>query len=70
MSGAESRIVVANQWQLIWWKFRKHRLAMIAGAVTIFLYTVALFAEFFAPYAAGTYSARHTYLPPPSYPAL
>ena len=63
---SESRIVVANQWQLIWWKFRKHRLAMIAGAVTIFLYTVALFAEFFAPYAAGTYSAAHTYLPPPA----
>ena len=63
---SESRIVVANQWQLIWWKFRKHRLAMIAGAVTIFLYTVALFAEFFAPYAAGTYSAAHTYLPPPT----
>ena len=63
---SESRIVVANQWQLIWWKFRKHRLAMIAGAVTLFLYTVALFAEFFAPYAAGTYSARHTYLPPPT----
>lgn len=61
---SETRIVVANQWQLIWWKFRKHRLAMIAGVVTIFLYTVALFAEFFAPYSWGTYSAAHTYLPP------
>ena len=60
---SETRIVVANQWQLIWWKFRKHRLAMFAGAVTIFLYAVALFAEFFAPYSAGTYSAAHTFIP-------
>ena len=63
---AETRVVVANQWQLIWWKFRKHRLAMFAGAVTIFLYVVAVFAEFFAPYSAGTYSAAHTFIPPQS----
>ena len=25
----ESRMVVAKQWRLIWWKFRRHRLAMI-----------------------------------------
>ncbi|MYE25627.1 MAG: ABC transporter permease [Chloroflexi bacterium] len=62
----ETRVVVANQWQLIWWKFRKHRLAMFAGAVTIFLYAVAVFAEFFAPYAAGTYSAAHIFIPPQS----
>ena len=64
-AGSERRIVVANQWQLIWWKFRKHRLAMLAGLVTLFLYTVALFAEFFAPYSSGAYSAAHTHLPPP-----
>ncbi|MCY4070042.1 MAG: ABC transporter permease [Chloroflexi bacterium] len=63
---AETRIVIANQWQLIWWKFRKHRLAMLAGVVTILLYVVALFAEFVAPYSAGTYSAQHTFLPPQS----
>ena len=61
--GSETRVVVANQWQLIWWKFRKHRLAMVAGAVTILLYTVALFAEFIAPYSAGAYSAAHTFIP-------
>ena len=60
---SETRVVVANQWQLIWWKFRKHRLAMIAGVVTILLYVVALFAEFFAPYSAQTYSAAHTHIP-------
>ena len=63
-AAAETRIVVANQWQLIWWKFRKHRLAMFAGLVTLLLYLVALFAEPIAPYSAGTYSAATTFLPP------
>ncbi len=63
---SETRVVVANQWQLIWWKFRKHRLAMFAGVVTILLYMLALFAEFVAPHPAGKYSAAHTHLPPPT----
>ncbi|MBV7335013.1 hypothetical protein KFU94_43615 [Chloroflexi bacterium TSY] len=25
------RIGVATQWQLMWWRFRKHRLAMLGG---------------------------------------
>ena len=25
---AEQRIAVATQWQLMWWRFRKHRLAV------------------------------------------
>ncbi len=63
-AGSETRVIVANQWQLIWWKFRKHRLAMFAGAVTILLYVVTVFAEFFAPYSAQTYSSARIYLPP------
>jgi len=60
----EARLSVANQWQLVWWKFRKHRLAMVAGGFTLFLYAVAAFAEFFAPYPPQAYSAAHTYVPP------
>ena len=30
---AEQRVAVATQWQLMWWRFRKHRLAMIGTAV-------------------------------------
>lgn len=40
---------VASQWQLMWWKFRKHRLAMFAGPVIILLYLLAVFAEFLSP---------------------
>jgi peptide/nickel transport system permease protein len=60
----ESRVHVASQWQLMWWRFRKHKLAMVGGVVTILIYLVALFAEFLAPFPATAHSPQHTYAPP------
>ena len=40
---------VASQWKLMWWKFKKHKLAMIALPVIIIMYTLAIFCEFFGP---------------------
>jgi peptide/nickel transport system permease protein len=63
--GAEvPRTAIASQWQLMWWKFRKHRLAMVSLVIVILLYTVAVFAGFFAPQLTTTYSARYTEAPP------
>ena len=39
--------MAASQWKLIWWKFRKHKLAMYSAVVVIAIYTVALVMEFF-----------------------
>ncbi len=39
---------LASQWQLIWRKFRRHRLAMFSLLVIAFLYSIALFSEFYA----------------------
>ncbi len=60
----EPRIVVASQWQLTWWKFRKHRMAMISLVIIIAMYTVAVGAGFFAPQATDTYNRRYTQAPP------
>ena len=45
---AEQRIAVATQWQLMWWRFRKHKLAAGGSIVLVAFYLVALFADFFA----------------------
>ncbi|MBZ0281483.1 MAG: ABC transporter permease [Anaerolineae bacterium] len=58
------RVVIASQWQLMWWKFRKHRMAMVALFIVIGLYIVAIFAGFFAPQASDSYSRRYTQAPP------
>jgi peptide/nickel transport system permease protein len=43
------QVEVASQWKLMWWKFRKHKLAMFSGVFVIFIYIMAAFSEFFAP---------------------
>jgi peptide/nickel transport system permease protein len=45
---AEQRIAVATQWQLMWWRFRKHKLAVGGTVVLVAFYLVAAFADFFA----------------------
>lgn len=63
-SGSEAKVLVASQWQLIWWRFRRHKLALISGIILVFIYLVVIFAEFIAPYDPGDYIARYTYAPP------
>lgn len=60
----EEQIYVASQWQLMWWKFKKHRLAMVGGIVTILLYVMALFVEFIAPYNPENQDAKYAFRPP------
>ena len=47
---------LASQWQLMWRKFRRHRLAMVSLAVILLLYSIALFAEF---YSINDHHKRH-----------
>jgi peptide/nickel transport system permease protein len=61
---AEERVSVASQWQLMWWRFRRHRLAMVATAVVALFYLGVMFADFLA-YAPPTASeAQRSLLPP------
>lgn len=60
------RAAVASQWQLIWWAFKRHRLAMVALFVTIAMYVVALVPGFFALNDPTQQNARATFHPPES----
>ncbi len=58
------RYYQASQWRIVWWKFRRHKLAVWAGFVLIVFYLAVPFAEFIAPYAANSRSNDHLYAPP------
>jgi peptide/nickel transport system permease protein len=45
---AEEKIALATQWQLMWWRFRKHRLAMLGTIVLIVFYLMAISSDFLA----------------------
>jgi len=49
-SQEEEAFFRAGQWQLVWWKFKRHRLAQIAVVVLGILYAIAIFADFVAPH--------------------
>jgi peptide/nickel transport system permease protein len=55
---------VASQWQLMWWQFRRHRLAMASAVVLLIIYLVAAFCEFIAPFDPLAFTPRYTYAPP------
>jgi len=60
----EERIYTASQTQLIWWRFRKHRLAIVGTIVLTVLYVLAIFSEFFSPYLVGFRHDGFEYAPP------
>lgn len=52
---AEKIQVSQSYWSLVWWKFRKNRLAIIGGIVVLLFYvSCGLLAEFIAPYGLHT----------------
>ncbi len=61
---SEERIYAASQWQLMWWRLRKHRLAMAAGVVLILFYLLAIGAEFLATSDPRESSSRRGLMPP------
>ncbi|RIK33720.1 MAG: peptide ABC transporter permease, partial [Chloroflexi bacterium] len=48
----------------MWWRFRKHRLAMVGSAVIALFYLVAIFCEFLSPYDPNAFERRYTFVPP------
>ena len=60
----QQRIYVASQWQLMWWRFRKHRVAMVSGVVVIGFYLVVLFADFLAYADPNASEAQRSLMPP------
>jgi len=53
-----------SQWQLIWRRFKRHRLAVVGMFLLMVLYVLAAFAEFFAPYTPSWRDLPHAYCPP------
>ncbi|MBB1251160.1 MULTISPECIES: ABC transporter permease [unclassified Rhizobium] len=60
----QSRYNKASQLQLMWWKFRRHRLAVISGVFLALLYFIIMIAEFLAPYNLHSRHPDFIHAPP------
>lgn len=60
----QERFFLASQWQLMWWKFKRHKVAVASGIFLAVLYVSILFSEILAPYGLSTRDPDHIYAPP------
>jgi peptide/nickel transport system permease protein len=63
-SVTEARVFVASQWQLMWWRFRKHKLALLSAVVVLGFYAVVLGADFLAYADPNASEAQRSLMPP------
>lgn len=64
LEAQEEDVYVASYWTLMWWKFRKHRMALISAIALILMYLVAIFSEFVAPYNPEQFFVKYKFAPP------
>lgn len=60
----QERFYFAPQWKVMWWKFRRHRVAVACGIVLLVMYASILAVEFIAPYALETRNTAFIHAPP------
>lgn len=61
---SEEKIYIASQWQLMWRKFTKHKLAIFGGSILVIFYFIALFCEFFSTQGPYKRYTEYIYSPP------
>ena len=66
----QERYYLATQWQLMWWKLKRHKLAVASGIVLLLLYASVLVSEFLAPYNLHSRNIRHIHRAAPDGPPL
>jgi peptide/nickel transport system permease protein len=60
----QEKFYMASQWKMMWWRLRKHRLAVWSGAILFVLYASILVSECIAPYGLQTRNADFIFAPP------
>lgn len=63
-TGTPVETAVAGPWTLIWSKFARNKVALVAGAIILILYLIGLFAEFLAPALPDASRPQFTNAPP------
>jgi peptide/nickel transport system permease protein len=64
MTPQQERVFRASQLRLIWWKFRRHKLAVVSAVFLLLLYVVIALAEILAPYNLHTRNVDFIHAPP------
>ena len=60
----QEKYYLASQWQLVWWRLKRHRLAYFSLIILAVMYASVFIVEFIAPYAQETRNSEYIHHPP------
>ena len=64
LTAEQERYYMASQWRMMWWRLKRHRLAVGAGVILLLSYFSIMVTEFIAPYDLHTRNTEFIYAPP------
>lgn len=64
MTTEQQRVHQASQLRLMWWKFKRHKLALFSAIFLAVLYSMIVIVEFLAPYNLHTRNTDFIHAPP------
>ena len=62
----QEKLYLASQWRMMWWRLRRHKIAVASGIVLILMYLSVLVSEVISPYGLHTRNTDFIYAPPQS----
>jgi peptide/nickel transport system permease protein len=64
LTAEQEKYYMAGQWKLMWWRFRRHRPAVVSMVFLALMYLSTLISEFIAPYDLQTRHSAYIFAPP------
>ena len=64
LTADQEKYYMAGQWKLMWWRFRRHRPAVVSAVFLALMYLSTLISEFIAPYDLHTRHSAYIFAPP------
>jgi peptide/nickel transport system permease protein len=64
LTAEQEKYYMAGQWKLMWWRFRRHRPAVVSMIFLALMYLSTVISEFIAPYNLQTRSSAYIFAPP------
>ena len=64
LTADQEKYYMAGQWKLMWWRFRRHRPAVVSGAFLLLIYLSTAISEWIAPYDLHSRHIKYIFAPP------
>jgi peptide/nickel transport system permease protein len=66
LTAEQEHFYLASQWRLMWWKFKRHKVAVASAIILLLMYGSTLITDILVPYYLHSRHADHIYAPPQS----